>query len=839
MSFYTSVEKLGKYILCVSYDERGERHLSRTVYRPSVFRKTDQETGFTSMFGDHMERIQFPDMRACSDFLERNEAENFRYWGNTDFVSAFISDYFPSPREFEMSHVNVLTFDIEVQSDRGFETPQKAGLPVLSISCKSSKEDIYRCWSTGEYDVSSQKVAENERLMIDYVRCEDERAVIRGFLDYVSTHHPDILTGWNSNGYDVPYLVNRIINLFGDEETKKLSPWDLKPKLKETQYEYTYVIPGVSCIDYMELYKKFGVGNLQSYRLDFVANHELKERKLDYSEFDTLQQLYKIDFQKFIDYNIRDVYLVNRLDDKLALLNLLMTISFKAGINFSKAFGTVYVWDSYVFNVLREKKVVVPPKYDPESYSPIQGGHVKSPKPGMYDWVVSFDLNALYPHIIMQYNMSPETIVKEANLIVEGTTPDVILEKESFERVEGLCYTATGQPFSIEERGIFAQIMEDLYEERKATKAAMLQAKREKEEADKSNKALIFELDKRISRNHATQNAVKVLMNGFYGAMCNEYFRYYDPAMGEAITVTGQLTVRWAEKKLNEFLNRKLKTDNVDYVIAIDTDSCYVRMDGVVKAMGFTDRDKICSTLDKFCDTVIEPLFESAFEQLAKILNAYAQKMSMKREIIADKAVWTAKKRYVANVLNSEGVQYSKPEIKMVGIEAVRSSTPETCKKMIEDAIRVILNEGESSVQAFVEKCRAEFRELPPEEVAVPASVSAVKKYMDGQGCKKGTPINSRAAITHNSMVKRLGLENKYQLIRNGDKIKYVLLREPNPAGSHVLGFVNVFPKEFKCEAYVDYDRLFEKSFVKPIELILNAIGWRQQKVATLDMFFS
>ena len=833
-SFYTSVMRYGNSILYVGY-EGGHRIKESVKFKPTLFVPTRNETKYRTLDGVAVDMVKPGTMRECKDFIEQNTASNFQVYGNTDYVAQFINQKYPDGCEFDRSELNVTFIDIEVESDQGFPHPKDAAFPITAITLKNNVDHVYHTWGVGEYDASKCIVD----VKVDYVQCKDEYELITKFLTFWQLNHPDILSGWNSELFDLPYLINRVTRLFGEDETVKFSIHRLSPSAREDRYtkETFYDIAGMTHLDYFRLFKKFGYtyGTQESYSLNNIANVVLGEKKIDYSEFATLNELYLKDYQKFIDYNIKDVQLVERIDEKMGLISLCMTLAHKANANYIVAYGSTKIWDTFIYNVLVKQNIVLAPQKPIVNDRKIEGAFVKEPKKGMHDWVVSFDLNSLYPHLIMQYNMSPETIKTG---VVHGANVDTMLSRQELDVPEGVCVTATGQIFSNERQGIFPRIVDEMYSERAKIKKQALAAKQDLENLDKSDKLRKFELEKRITQYDNEQMAIKILMNSLYGALSNTYFRYYDIRMAEAITISGQLSIRWAEKTVNEYL-RKLLGTKKDYVLAIDTDSLYVNMgDFVKKTIGDADNEKICAFIDKVAEQKFEPLLDKAYEELQKYTHAFEQRMFMKREIIASKMIITGKKRYIANVLNSEGVQYAKPKIKITGIESVRSSTPQVCRRLIEKTLSIIINEGEEAVQKFMQEARIAFHKLPPEDVAFPRGVSHLERYLASGGYKKGTPIHVRAAILYNSAVINNKLDKKYRSIQSGDKIKFSYMKMPNPVKENVFAFPDILPIEMDLARYVDYDMQFDKSYVEPMKHILDSIGWSVEKQNTLEDFF-
>ena len=379
--------------------------------------------------------------------------------------------------------------------------------------------------------------------------------------------------------------------------------------------------------------------------------------------------------------------------------------------------------------------------------------------------------------------------------------------------------------------------MEKMYNERVIFKKKMIEAKKRYE------KTATKELEKEIARCNNIQMAKKISLNSAYGAIGNQYFRYYKLENAEAITLSGQVAIRWIEGKMNTYLNKVLKTQEVDYVIASDTDSIYLNMGPFVDAV-FKGREKtteeIVSFLDKICKMELEKYIEGSYQELATYVNAYDQKMQMKRENIADRGIWTAKKRYILNVWDSEGVRYEEPKLKMMGIEAVKSSTPAPCRKMIKDALKLMMSGTEDEVIEFIENARKEFRKLPPEQISFPRSASDVQKYKSSSDIYiKGTPIHVRGALLFNHYIKENKLTNKYSLIQNGEKVKFIYLKKPNIIHENIISFIQEFPKELNLDKYIDYELQFEKAFLEPLKIILDAIGWSVEKTVNLESFFA
>ena len=830
MKFYTNVQLIGNQVLVREVDN-GVRKEYRDEFFPTLFVKSNKKTKFKTLNGDPVEPIKPGTVRECREFYKKYEGvDGFSVYGNDRYIYQYISEKYPQDEiKFDISQIKLVTLDIEVSSEQGFPDVESCQEEILAITIQD--------YTTKEITTWGVKPFNNKQKNVTYHYCPSEYQLLSSFIEYWMVDVPDVVTGWNIQFYDIPYICKRLNRVLGEKLMKRFSNWGLVSQgevFKNGRKHTTFDIGGLTQLDYLDLYRKFTYKAQESYRLDYIAEVELGQKKLDHSEFDTFKDFYTHGWQKFIEYNIVDVELVDRLEDKMKLIELALTMAYDAKVNYNDVFYQVRMWDNIIYNYLKKTNVVIPPKVDANKDEKYAGAYVKEPIPGKYDWVVSFDLNSLYPHLIMQYNISPETLLDERH---PTATVDRILNEElNFELYKDNAVCANGAMFRKDVRGFLPELMEKMYGDRVIFKKKMLAAKQQYEKTP--TKAL----EKEIARCNNIQMAKKISLNSAYGAIGNQYFRYYKLANAEAITLSGQVSIRWIEGKMNGYLNKLLQTEEVDYVIASDTDSIYLDMGPLVtKFFGSKsgDKAKIVSILDKICEDKLEPFIEQSYQDLADYVSAYEQKMQMKRENIADRGIWTAKKRYILNVWNSEGVQYSEPKLKVMGIESVKSSTPAPCRKMLKDAFKLLMTGTEDDVIDFIEKSRKEFKTLPPEQVSFPRSASDVEKYKSHSSIyAKGTPIHIRGALLFNHYIKQNKLDNKYSLIQNGEKIKFCYLKKPNTLHENVISFIQEFPKELDIDKYVDYDLQFEKSFLEPLKTILDSIGWNIEKQNTLESFF-
>jgi DNA polymerase elongation subunit (family B) len=821
---------IGNKFLVRGY-ENGEHVMFKEEYSPTLFVKSNKSTNYKTLDGEFVEPIKPGFVKDCREFYKKYDGvENFKIYGNDRYVYQYISDKYPEDEiKFDISKIKLVTLDIETTSENGFPDPKSCDEEILLITIQD--------YSTKKIITWGSKPFNNKQDNVKYIECDSEYALLNAFLYYWDNNMPEVVTGWNIQFFDIPYICGRLSKVLGEKRAKSFSPWGLVSQEEvwvNNRQQICMDVGGVTQLDYLDLYKKFTYKAQESYRLDYIAEVELGQRKLDHSEFDTFKDFYTKGWQKFVEYNIVDVELVDRLEDKMKLIELAITMAYDAKVNYGDVFYQVRMWDNIIYNYLKKRDIVIPPKDRTEKNDKYAGAYVKEPIPGVYDWIVNFDLNSLYPHLIMQFNVSPETLLDER---CPNVSVDKILNQEvTFEMYSDYAVCPNGAMYRKDVRGILPELMEKMYNERVIFKKKMIEAKKQYE------KTKTKELEKEIARCNNIQMAKKISLNSAYGAIGNNYFRYYKLENAEAITLSGQVAIRWIEGKLNNYMNKILKTQDVDYVIASDTDSIYLHMGPLVETI-YEGREKttesVVSFLDKVAKVELEKYIESCYQELAEYMNAYEQKMQMKRENIADRGIWTAKKRYIMNVWDSEGVRYAEPKLKIMGIEAVKSSTPAPCRKMIKDALKLMMNGTEDDVINFIENCRKDFYKFSPEEVSFPRSVNDVVKYRSSNSIyEKGTPIAVRGALLFNHYIKEKKLTKKYSLIQNGEKIKFCYLKKPNPIYENVISFIQDFPKELGLKSYVDYDTQFEKGFLEPLKTILNAIGWNSEKQTTLDSFF-
>lgn len=833
---YTFCKKIGSAILF--RDENGDSQRINN-FECELFYPDDIDGDYATIFGKKLRRSTYPTIKEGQDAIAQN-SPTMNIYGAKTFGYQYIRDKFKHQVPITPDALKIMNIDIETGRDKkGYSTPKEARCPVTSITIHMINDDQYYVWGYKPEGYIPKK--KNVR----YIDCLDEFDMLYKFIRYFSINHPHIITGWNCETYDIPYIVNRSKNIgITEKELKGLSPFGfLFDKLVRDQFGNAvqiYDIVGVSILDYLPLFKKFTYKTPENYKLDTIAYMILGDKKISYAQYGNLQNLYDENYELFIDYNIKDVEIVTRLDEKLNLFKLILSVAYKAGINYTDVPSPVTTWDVLIYNAIMDVGMVPPIDCADSDAVPYIGAYVKEPIPGLYHWIVSCDLNSLYPHLQMGINISPEKRVPDSQLSPElidirnklnnaVAGIDRLLNEEldlSALKKYDVALAPNGQFYRRGEDGFIPKILEGLYNERKAVKRSMLDDK-QKMEDDKE-----LDLSTDISTKDTLQMALKILMNSEYGALANAYFRYFDIRNAEAVTSSGQLAILWVAKHLNIYLNQTIGTKDDDYVIAIDTDSVYLNLESLVNKFipNNTTEEKV-EMMSRWSADVLEPEIDRIYVKLAEYVNSHKQKMEMGREVIADKGFWTKKKRYALNVHDNEGVRYAKPKCKIMGLECVRSSTPEFARKEIEISIKTVLSADEKDVQDQIVEVKDRFLSQPVEDISFPRGVNNIEKWQDiERQPMKGTPIHVRAAITYNNYLIDNGFTD--EKIQSGDKIKFAYLVMPNMFQSTVLGFPpDINPEAYKLlEEYIDKERQWMGTFYEPVDHIMKTVGWSGER---------
>ena len=828
MNFYKNViEHRGK--LLVRGIHEGKEYKEKIDFGPTLYALTQEHSQYKTLQGQYLKPIEFTSIDAARKFRKEVATANSPIYGLERYHYQYIGQEHPEDIKWDKDLIKIFTLDIETTCENGFPDVENPIEEIICLTVKNQSNKQIITWGVGDFHT--------DRTDITYIKCKHEKELMFEFMKFWIKNHPDVITGWNTKFFDLPYLMNRLKLIAGDKVANRMSPWNLAHREEITvrgRTQTVYNLYGIAMLDYLDLYKWFIPTRQESYKLDFIGELELGKSKNE-NPHDTFKEFYEKDFQKFIDYNIQDVEIVDALEDKLGLIDLSLTVAYDSKVNYDDIFSQVRVWDTLIANHLMQKNICVPPREEHSKETKYEGAYVKEPILGGHDWIVSFDINSLYPHIIIQYNISPEKILGESG---QGVDVNRMIDMKiplNFLKTEGACITPNGAKFKNDNQGFLPEMMEKMYNDRVTFKKRMLKAKQQYERTKNP------ELVKEISRCHNIQWSKKIALNSAYGAVGNQYFRYYDVRQASGITTAGQFIIRFIEKKVNEYLNSILQTkDKVDYIVASDTDSIYVRFGKLVeKTCQGKTTEQIVNFLDRVCEQKLEPYIAKCFDELADYSNAFKNAMVMKREVIANKGIWVAKKRYMLNVLDEEGVRLAEPKLKLMGIEAVKSSTPQVCRGKIKEAIKIIMAKEQSDLHKFIADFKKEFLNLKPEMIAFPRSCNNIKKYASHSDIFiKGTPIHVKGALIYNHQLKNLNLGMKYPYIQDGDKIKFLKLKEANPFKFDVISYMSTLPTEFKLKEYVDYEIQFQKTFLDPMRFILDAINWKAEPVASLESFF-
>lgn len=847
--FYTNIKQYGNQLLYTGY-ANGKRVVKRVDFKPTLFTKDNsgKEAQFHSYNGVPVAPVNFDSIKEARDFIGTYKGvPNFQIYGTNKFACEYVTRSFPKELKYDFSLLRIFYLDIETDSSKKFPEPEVADEMITAITIFDNKTKKFITWGLKDYDTSGSVYTDENpdpikpiRKKIEYRKFASEREMLEDFVLFWSMNYPDIVTGWNSRFYDVPYIINRLTRLFGEKFTNKLSPWGIINKKQVNVYRFgqqnkqdQWEIYGIAELDLMDLRMKYEK-KLESNSLAYVAKHYLKISKLEYDG--TLAELYERDPQRFIDYNLQDVNLLIMLNDQLRLLELIVEVSYIGHVPvYSDSLGTVDFWEKLIYSHLYYDGMVTELKSGigdkDEKY---EGAFVKEPRVGRFDWVLSFDYTSLYPMTIRQVNIGTETYVDTEDSIFEDmlstVSVEALLNKSvdvSLLKKHNLSLSANGCLYRREHNSFLNRYVTELFEKRKLHKKQMLFAKKEYEKTKDKDQKILAEM------LNIKQNAEKTLINGVYGCLGNQYFQYFRIDDAEAVTVTGKVVILYTEKKVNQYLGKLLNMHGEDFIIGIDTDSMYINLGPLVEKLfpNEQNKEKIVNFLDKFAKDKLTPVIKQANDEMFDYMNHKDNLMDMKQEKIIERGIWMAKKRYCISVWDSEGVRYKEPDISVTGIKSVSSSTPGVVRTALNDCIKIFLTGTEEQLQDYISKYEKKFEKYSIEEIAFPQGVNDVGGHeSETVWYKKGTPIYSKASIVYNKMVDKYDLGKTYQKITDGTQIKWLYLTEDNPIEEEVIGFIDKFPKQFKLENFVDRQQQYEKAFLKPVTDLCNLSGWKPKK---------
>lgn len=821
--FYTNVQVYGSNILYRGIKD-GKRVSLKVPFKPTIYSLHQDQSEFKSIEGHNLKQHTFASIREARDFVnEYKEVSNQRLYGCNNWQYQFIADKFRGTVPFDFSQIKKVSIDIETANELGgFPNPKEALEEVLLITIMDFE-------TKKMYTLGSRPITKPNQ---HYIKCVDEIDLLNKFVRLIKHLDPDIITGWNVEKFDIAYLGTRISRLNGEDAWKNISPWNsVRANLVGDNKELVWDIEGIAVLDYLDLYKKFTYTTRESYKLDHIAYVELGKNKLE-SGYATFKEFYDNDFDKYVLYNQKDVELVDDLEVKLGLLYLACAVAYLGKVNYSDVYSPVKTWENFILSTLLEENRFAPLKKVTKSLNSIAGAYVKDVNPGFYRWVCSADAASLYPSIIIALNMSPETL--QTRML--DVNVDTILNMDSNSVLNSeFAVAANGSMYSKTIEGILPRLMRHCMDGRKVYKKRMLEAKQ------KYNDTGDIQFKQEADKCGVMQLALKIFANSGYGAIANEYFLFFDNRIAEGITLTGQLLLKTVDRVLNAGLNSMCKTTGVDYAFYGDTDSVYFTMatiaDKYYKDLKPVDAVK---PLVKICEQKVIPIIESACDIVHNKLNAKEKTLTFKLEAIADSGFWVAKKKYALRYFYNEGVWYDTGELKVMGIEIVRSSTPSVVRVWLKEALPLIFDNKIQELRLFVAERRGLFNSLMGEEIAFPRSANNLKAYSDPDKIyQKGCPIAVRGSLLYNHYLKELGLKNRYEEILEGNKIKFIYLKTPNKFRENVIAFPGKIPAEMGISQLIDYDTQFEKTFLDPLNIIMDAIGWELEEKQTLSDFFS
>lgn len=814
-----------------TWTEDGQRIDTEVPYNPYLYIEQENASDAKSIFRTPLVKKAFRNNFERKKFVDNSSTNRIFY--NLAPDQQFLIELFKDQNnsvKFSQHSLKIFYLDIETASFGEFPVPEKAKDPISLIT-------IFDSLSNKTYTWGLQKEYKSTNKECIYYQCKDEQDLILRFVDFWKKDYPDVVSGWSSAQFDLPYIINRFKKIFGEDFITQLSPSGrvTSRKLytdssfgKETVRWY---INGISCIDYMEIYKTFSVGERESYSLNFISEFELGEGKLAFNATN-LAELSEKDWKTFVDYNIQDVHLLVKLEEKLKYLQIVRLLAYKGCTNFEAALGKVAIVTGAVAIQAHKQGYIIPTfigNVERESY---EGGYVKEPETGLQKGIVSFDVNSLYPNTIITLNISPETKVGKINIEDFETKSDITLtlvnkktHKLSHEdflkflKAEKIALSKAGVLYNQQTKGIIPNLIDEIYKER-------VKAKRELQELKLTNKKDYKTLSS-IEYLNTLQYTLKIYLNSIYGTFANKHSSLMDIDNAMSITVTGQNVAKAGSDIINNLAQEKYNISK-NLTIYQDTDSVYVTIEPILNSLKLNlvdDEKRIVSE----AHTIVNLLDEHVNREILKW--AHAELFSIdpryvfKREVIADVGLFLQKKRYILHVCDEEGIKVDK--FKFVGVELVRSTTPKKVKKLIEEITKTaLLTQNVKETNKIYCASYEKFRELNPDDVALRSTLNNLDKYSKGASLYKfqnATPSHVKGAIAYNLLLKEFNLTEKYETIQSGQKVKKLYCSK-NKYGLDAIVYTSDLPEQFGLS--LDWDKMFNKLVTQPIERLYESIGW-------------
>jgi len=844
---YRSVAYLPKDQLMrlFTWDKDGNRVCYDTTFEPYIFLETNNHSDCTSIFNTKLKKKKFRNQAERARYLKDSKVT--RVFENINIQQQFLIDTFWKENEkpeFNQFPLRTLFIDIETYSPDEFPKPDDPQHPINIITVYDSLRKHFITWGLKQY----HKKIENTT----YIHCKSEKDLLSKFVNYFTSDYPDILSGWNSEFFDVPYIVNRITRILGEDETKRLSPVGyIRPIMftgKFGREQVHWHIEGVSCVDYLDIYKRFCPVLRESYKLDAIGETELGENKIDYGDTN-LTSLADDNWELFVEYNIQDVNLLVRLEEKLQYLSLLRMIAYAGLTTFEGALGSLSVITGLCAIRARTRDQRIP-TFVKNNTSAEQnaGAYVGEPQKGFQENIVSFDANSLYPNVMITLNLSPETKIgviedktdKEITIRhVNGQT--FTLTKENFVnfvKKEKIAISKAKVLFTQKEKGIIPITVDHYYKKRVEIKQQLAKLKRKAVHVKKDTpeyRALKVEID----NLNITQHTIKILINTIYGYFGNKHSPLGDDELAESITLTGQAVIKESNRLLELYIKEKAGLTDEELakespIIYNDTDSSYISIKHIVKKLGIKMLDengKVTPEYYKEVQDIEDYLNKHIVVWGQQALGSTDCRFVFKREAIADAGLFLQKKRYVLHVLDSEGIPCNK--FKYTGVEVVRTTMPAPIKPYVKKIIEtMLLTRDFSATNKIFNETYEIFKNLPIEDVAFVMGVKGYEKYAaqsDGFKTAKHMPIHVKAAYFYNILLDRFKTGKKYEKISSGDKVRYFYAQQPNKFGISVMGYKYGYPKEFGDTFNLDYEMMFEKIIFSVIERFYEAVNWKLQ----------
>ena len=820
-----------------TWDKNGKRVALDCTYNPYLWIESKGKTDNKSLFNTDIIKKEFGNSWDRNKYIR--ESGRTRVFENIAPEHQFLIDTFWREHQqdtFSQHPLKVMYIDIETYSPDAFPIPSEAKDIINVITVFDSLKNKFITWGLGKLkqDIDNCK----------YIACSSEVVLLSKFLEYLELDYPDIITGWNTEFFDIPYIINRVRNVLGEEAVKRLSP--VRNVYKRTltgqfgREQDKYYIKGISCLDYLDVYKKFSVGLRESYKLDAIAEFELDEKKVDYGNTN-LSSLADDDWQTFVVYNVQDVNLIVKMEDKLRYLELLRMLAYVGCTTFESAMGTLSTITGAVVMKGRESGLAIPTFVkDSAQHQRYEGAYVGEPQRGFQKNIISFDANSLYPNTMISLNLSPETKI---GTIVSKTDHAVTIKHVNgqtftlkhdafmkFVKDEKIAISKAKVLFTQAKKGIVPEIVDRLYQQRVEIKKELKTHKLNLLTIDKDTKEY-KSVKKIIDRLDIKQFTIKILINTVYGYFGNKHAPIGDSDIARSITLTGQAVIKQSNTILREYIKQISGDDKSDPIIYNDTDSSYISIRPIVDSLKlqFTDKNnKVTDDVYENAQKIEDYLNKEITKWSRRSLNSLDSRFVFKRECICDVGIFLQKKRYVLHVLDDEGIPVNK--YKYTGVEVVRSTMPDAIKPYVKQIIETMMSTQDlSKTDGVFLKAYDTFKSLPVEDIAFVMGVKDYDKYAskcNSYHTVKSMPIHTKAAYFYNLMIDKFNVTSDYEKISTGDKVRYFYVKQPNRYGLSVMGYKYYIPKEIKDAFQPDTEMMFEKVIFSIIERFYESVGW-------------